>query len=352
MKSHNILYSNGNLPALKSLNRHLKSKQYLGSRFFILGDSNTIDHCLPLLVSEVGALQESEFFEVESGEECKDLAVAENLWLGLLESGADRNAVIINLGGGTVCDLGGFVAAAYKRGIRYINVPTTLLAMVDAAIGGKTAVNVGGIKNQAGFFHKPQCVCIEPEFLQTLPQRELLSGTFEMAKTFAVADKDLYSQFCEKWAKNCSLDEEMIYACAKIKDEITRRDFKDTGERKKLNFGHTFGHAIESFSLSQEGKALTHGEAVGLGMVCAMYLSTKKTGLPLKVYGEFAQKVRSLLGKQHFTAEMANTIIYYMYADKKNADGEIRCVLLKDIGEAVWDVAVTKDEILEAILSI
>ena len=349
MKSHNILYGNGKLPALKSLDRHLKSKQYLGSRFFILGDSNTIDHCLPLLVSEVGALQESEFFEVESGEECKDLAVAENLWLGLLEIGADRNAVIINLGGGTVCDLGGFVAAAYKRGIRYINVPTTLLAMVDAAIGGKTAINVGGIKNQAGFFHKPQCVCIEPAFLQTLPQRELLSGTFEMAKTFAVADKDLYTQFFGKWAKNCSFDEEMIYACAKIKDGITTRDFKDTGERKKLNFGHTFGHAIESAMLKQGDKALSHGEAVGLGMMCAMCLSAKKTGLPQKVYEEFAQKVRSLLGKQHFSKKITDTIIYNMCADKKNAGGEILCVLLKDIGEAVYDIAVSEDEIRDAL---
>jgi 3-dehydroquinate synthase len=221
--------------------------------------------------------------------------------------------------------------------------------MVDAAIGGKTAINVGGIKNQAGFFHKPQCVCIEPEFLQTLPQRELLSGTFEMAKTFAVADKALYSQFCEKWTKQCSLDDEMIYACAKIKDGITTRDFKDTGERKKLNFGHTFGHAIESAMLNHGKDALSHGEAVGLGMVCAMYLSTKKTGLPEKVYEDFAQKVRSLLGKQHFSKKITDTIIYNMCADKKNAGGEIRCVLLKGIGEAVYDIPVSEDEIRDAL---
>ena len=352
MKQQTIISNSGRISAFKLLNRHLKSKQYNGSKFYILADENTSAHCLPLLVSEVEALQESEFFEVESGEGCKDIDIVQNLWLSLLESGADRNAVIINLGGGTVCDLGGFVAASYKRGIHYINVPTTLLAMVDAAIGGKTAVNVGGVKNQAGFFFNPERVCIEPAFLQTLPQRELLSGTFEIAKTFAVADKALYSQFCEKWTKNCSIDEEMIYACAKIKDGITTRDFKDTGERKKLNFGHTFGHAIESAMLKQGHKTFSHGEAVGLGMVYAMCLSTKKTGLPQHIFEDYTKKARTLLGKQHFTSEMANTIIYYMYADKKNADGEIRCVLLKDIGEAVWDVAVTKDEILEAILSI
>lgn len=352
MKPQTIISNSGHISALRLLNRHLKSKQYNGSRFFILVDENTSAHCLPLLVSEVEALQDSEFFEVESGEGCKDIDIVHNLWLSLLESGADRNAVIINLGGGTICDLGGFVAASYKRGIRYINVPTTLLAMADASIGGKTAVNVGGVKNQAGFFYKPERVCIEPAFLSSLPQREMLSGTFEMAKTFAVADKELFARFCGQWTKNCALDEEMIIACAKIKDEITKRDLKDTGERKKLNFGHTFGHAIESFSLSQGGKALSHGEAVGLGMACAMFLSVKKTGLPQNIFDEYSKKVRQLLGKQRFTSEMANTILYYMYADKKNADGEIRCVLLKDIGEAVWDIAVTKDEILEAILSI
>jgi len=352
MKTQTIISNHGRIPALKLLKRHLKSRQYAGSRFFILVDENTSAHCLPLLASEVEPLQEAEFFEVESGEGCKDIAVAQNLWLSLLESGADRNAVIINLGGGTICDLGGFVAASYKRGIHYINVPTTLLAMADASIGGKTAVNVGGVKNQAGFFYKPERVCIELAFLSSLPQREMLSGTFEMAKTFAVADKELFARFCGQWTKNCALDEEMIFACAKIKDEITKRDLKDTGERKKLNFGHTFGHAIESFSLSQGDKALSHGEAVGLGMACAMYLSVKKTGLPQNIFDEYSKKVRQLLGKQRFTSEMANTILYYMYADKKNADGEIRCVLLKDIGEAVWDIAVTKDEILEAILSI
>lgn len=349
MKQQTIISNSGRISALKLLDRHLKSKQYNGSRFYILVDENTSANCLPLLVSEVEALQESEFFEVESGEGCKDIEIVQNLWLSLLESGADHNAVIINLGGGTVCDLGGFVAASYKRGIHYINVPTTLLAMVDAAIGGKTAINVGGIKNQAGFFHKPQCVCIEPAFLQTLPQREMLSGTFEMAKTFAVADKDLFARFCGQWAKDCALDENMIIACARIKDEITKRDFKDTGERKKLNFGHTFGHAIESAMLKQGRKALSHGEAVGLGMVCAMCLSTKKTGLPLKVYEEFTQKVRSLLGKQRFSKKITDSIIYNMHADKKNAGGEIRCVLLKDIGEAVYDIPVSEDEIRDAL---
>ena len=170
-----------------------------------------------------------------------------------------------------------------------------------------------------------------------------------MAKTFAVADKERYSQFCGLWSNNCSIDEEMIYACANIKDEITKRDFKDSGERKKLNFGHTFGHAMEGAMLKLGKDALSHGEAVGLGMVCAMYLSVKKTGLQKTVCENFAATVCRLLGKSHFTKEMTDTIIHNMYADKKNAGGDIRCVLLKDIGEAVYDISVSEEEIREAL---
>ena len=321
----------------------------MGSRFFILGDSNTIEYCLPPLVSEVETLQEAEFFEVESGEGCKDVSVAHNLWLGLLDSGADRNAVIVNLGGGAVCDLGGFVAAAYKRGVRYINIPTTLLAMTDSSIGGKTAINVGGIKNQVGFFYRPQLVCIEPAFLSTLPHRELLSGTFEMAKTFAVSDKELFFHFCDSWNASNDVEEELIYSCAKIKDGITTRDFDDRGERRKLNFGHTFGHAIESLGLQTNGTTLTHGEAIGLGMVCEMYLSTKKAGLSEETYKMFAKKVRTLLGTYIINENMGDTIIHNMHADKKNANGEIKCVLLKDIGDTVLDISVSEDEVREAL---
>lgn len=349
MTTNTIIHETGGMPSLKKLERRLKSKLYGGSRFFIIVDENTSSHCLPILVSEVSPLQESEFFEVEAGETCKNIDVVRNLWEALLESGADRNAVIINLGGGTVCDLGGFVAASYKRGIRYINVPTSLLAMVDAAVGGKTAINVGGLKNQAGFFYKPQTVCIETAFLQTLPQRELLSGSFEMAKTFAVADKEMFGSFCTSWKEQNAIHKELIYRCAEIKQNIVSHDPRDTGERKKLNFGHTFGHAMESAMLKHGKDALSHGEAVGLGMVCAMYLSAKKTGLKKKVYEDFAATVCRLLGKRHFTKEITDTIIHNMYADKKNADGDIRLVLLKDVGEAVFDIPASETEIREAL---
>ena len=349
MKPQKIISRTGHIPALKLLDRHLKSKQYSGSHFFILGDKNIIEYCMPTLVAEVEALQEAVFFEVECGETSKNLAMAEDLWRSLLDSGADRDAVIVNLGGGTISDLGGFVAAAYKRGIRYLNVPTTLLAMVDAAIGGKTAVNVDGMKNQVGFFHLPPGVFIEPQFLNTLPQREMLSGVFEMLKTFAVADKECYKHFLELLSDNhLDVEERLIYRCAEIKADIVSRDLMDHGERKKLNFGHTFGHAIESLSLKQAPLPPTHGEAVGLGMVCALWLSAEKFGLNKRICKALSDIVLPLVGKQNYTGQQVDELVAFMSADKKNSNGEVRCVLLKDIGEAIWDVPICKDEIRDA----
>ena len=165
--------------SLSRLNRMLSGKAFDNARFFILVDENTYNHCLPHLISKVDRLQQAEFMEVPVGEECKDIAIATQLWQTLLESNADRNSVLVNLGGGCISDLGGFVAAGYKRGIRHINIPTTLVGMVDAAIGGKTALNLDNSKNQIGFFHQPAIVCVEPAFLDTLPDAMLLDGVFE-----------------------------------------------------------------------------------------------------------------------------------------------------------------------------
>ena len=306
-----------------------------------------------MLVSDVGALQEAEFFEVECGDKCKDLAVAESIWLSLLESGADRNAVIVNLGGGSVSDLGGFVASAYKRGIKFVNVPTTLLAMVDASIGGKTALNMGGLKNQVGFFQFPQCVCIEPLFLDTLPRRQIMSGVFEMLKTFAVADKDSYDSVAKTlYNDSLYIEQTMIYRCAELKARIVSRDIMDCGERKILNFGHTFGHAIESLSLRHDTSPMTHGEAVALGMVCAMWLSVEKFGLHKGICQNLSDIVLPMVGKRNYSKKQIDELITLMSADKKNCYGKMRCVLLKDIGNAVWDVSVSDKESRNVFLKI
>ena len=182
---------------LQALGRELAKEEWQGAKYTILLDENTFQHCLPLLISSVEALQEAEFIEVPVGEECKSLEVAAQVWQTLLEGEADRQQVIVNLGGGAVCDLGGFVAAGYKRGIRHINIPTTLLGMVDAAIGGKTAIDFGGVKNSIGHFYPAVLTVIEPAFLDTLPEAELLNGQMEMVKTAAVTDPELFGQLLE-----------------------------------------------------------------------------------------------------------------------------------------------------------
>ena len=319
---------------LSRLNRTLVGKAYRDARYFILVDENTYNHCLPQLVAQVEPLQKAEFMEVPIGEECKDIAIATQLWETLLESGADRNSVLVNLGGGCVSDLGGFVASGYKRGIRYINVPTTLIGMVDAAIGGKTALNLNGYKNQIGFFNPPDIVCINPSFLNTLPDEELFNGVFEMLKTMMIGDPDKYEQLCDMLlGGTLDLKPDMIAACAEIKTAVVKQDPTDKGIRHILNLGHTFGHAIESYS-QQTGKPV------------------KKLGLPQACLDHYRSVATKLIELPHYTLRDTEALLSFMRQDKKNADGEIRCVLLKELGAPVIDLAVDENEIRDALLKI
>ena len=337
---------------LSRLNRTLAGNAYRDARYFILVDENTYNHCLPQLVAQVEPLQKAEFMEVPIGEECKDIAIATQLWETLLESGADRDSVLVNLGGGCVSDLGGFVASGYKRGIRYINVPTTFIGMVDAAIGGKNALNLNGYKNQIGFFNPPDIVCINPAFLNTLPDDELFNGVFEMLKTMMIGDPSQYDCLCDMLlGGTLDIQPDMIATCAEIKSAVVRQDPTDKGIRHILNLGHTFGHAIESFS-HQTDKPYSHGKAIGIGMVCALYLSVKKLGLPQACLDRYHNVVAKLLELPHYTLRDTETLLSYMRQDKKNANGEIRCVLLKELGAPVIDLAVDENEIRDAILKI
>lgn len=333
--------------ALSLLSRKLKSSKYHGIKYFILLDENTYTHCLPLLVSEVVPLQQAEFLEVPVGEEAKSLEIAVQLWQVLQQSMAEQclgpnDIMLINLGGGCVSDLGGFVAAGLKRGVRYINIPTTLIGMVDAAIGGKTAVNLAGAKNQVGFFHQPELTVIEPAFLDTLPEAELLNGHFEMLKTLALANPSQSSASINGTA----VSPEAIKECALIKESIVKQDLKDHGIRRILNFGHTFGHAIEAYS------QMPHGQAVGLGMLCAYYLSVKKLGLPQQVLTDYAAHLRSLLSIPHYTLKDTEPLLALMRQDKKCADGLILCVLMQDLGAPVIDVPVDENEIRDTLLQL
>lgn len=339
--------------SLSRLNRMLAGKAFDNARFFILVDENTYDHCLPHLITRVSRIQESEFMEVPVGEECKDIAIATQLWQTLLESNADRNTVIVNLGGGCISDLGGFVAAGYRRGIRHINIPTTLIGMADAAIGGKTALNLENSKNQIGFFHQPAIVCIDPLFLNTLPDEEMFNGVFEMLKTFMIGSREQYRQLCDMiLSGTLEISPDMLSSCAEIKTAVVRQDPHDLGIRHILNLGHTFGHAIEAFSHHDGQSPLTHGKAVGVGLVCALYLSVRKLGLDPAILDRYRTVAAKLLTLPHYTLRDTEGILTYMRQDKKNANGDILCVLLQDLTAPVIDLPVPENEIRDALLKI
>ena len=335
---------------LRALQRELSKKEWQNAKYTILLAENTFQHCLPLLVSSVEPLQEAEFIEVPVGEECKSLEIAVQVWQTLMEGEADRNAVIVNLGGGCVCDLGGYVAAGYKRGIRYINVPTTLLSMVDASIGGKTAINFGGVKNSIGHFYPSSLTVIEPAFLNTLPQEELLNGQMEMVKTAAVTDPGLFYKMIASANFQFSIfNFQLIKEVARIKARVVKADPYDHSIRKILNFGHTFGHAIEVY------RGLPHGIAVGIGMQAAMYLSVKKIGFPEETYNAYSQwlKKQLLSINSHLLSlnlKEIELMLPLMHQDKKNALGTVRCVLLQDLGAAMIDVEVSDNEIRDTLL--
>ena len=341
------------ISSLSKLNRLLTSAEYMDSKRFIIVDENTYSHCLPILISRVSALENAEFFEVPVGEEAKSLEVATQLWGALLDSGADRNSVIINLGGGCVSDIGGFVAAGFKRGIRYINIPTTLIGMVDAAIGGKTAVNIENAKNQVGFFHQPEAVCIHPDFLKTLLDVDLECGIFEMAKTLLLSDADAFNKLVSA-VVGCNeipfdVINQLVPQCVDFKNSVVAADPKEKSIRKILNLGHTFGHAIESF-LMDINLPLPHGAAVGVGLKCELYLSVKKLGMSEKIYDDLCRLLRSFVAVPKFTLRDCERILDYMRQDKKNSNGMILCVLLQEPGVPVIDVALDENEIRDALL--
>ena len=351
LRQSKILYG-----GLRALDRELGTPRWQEARYTILVDENTFRHCLPLLIGGVEALQEADFIEVPVGEECKSLEVAAQVWQTLLEGGADRQSVVVNLGGGCVCDLGGFVAAikfdvlsTEDNAIYGMTggqmAPTTLLGMTDAAIGGKTAVDFGGVKNSIGHFYPAALTVLEPAFLETLPQEELTNGLMEMVKTAAVTDPTLFVQLLS----TTHYPLPTIKQVARIKARVVKADPYDQGVRKILNFGHTFGHAIEVY------RGLPHGMAVGIGMKAAMYLSVRKLGLAEEAYASYSRWLTSQPFTSHlspFTLKDIEAMLPLMHQDKKNTDGRLRCVLLQEPGAAVIDVEISDNEVRDTLLTI
>ncbi|WP_372975982.1 3-dehydroquinate synthase [Muriicola sp.] len=327
------------------LNQHLKKERY--SKLFVLTDENTHRDCLPVFLSSLETNLEVEIIEMEAGEIHKTIDTCVQIWHALSELGADRRSLLINLGGGVVTDLGGFVASTFKRGFPFINIPTSLLAMVDASIGGKTGVDLGNLKNQIGVIRQPEMVLVIPGFLETLEKRQLNSGFAEMLKHGLISSGKYWGDLKDVKA-NDPMDP-YIHTSVMIKNQIVLEDPTEKDMRKVLNFGHTLGHAIESHFLEKgEDKALLHGEAIAIGMILEGYLSHRISGLGLHQLEDIKNTFLERFRKVNFTEADKHAIIELLKFDKKNTHGTINFVLLKRIGEAVIDQQVSEDLFMEA----
>ena len=324
-------------------------------QLFMLTDSHTAEYCLPILADSIGEIP-YHLRTIEAGEQSKNLASVQAVWDFLFKHRATREALLINLGGGMITDLGGFAAATYMRGIRFVNIPTTLLAMVDASSGGKTGIDYNGIKNGIGTFTLPLATLIHPNFLRTLPATELLSGFAEMLKHALIASP-------EEWIRLLQLAQEelpqaqfvaalsergLLHNSIAIKEQVVAQDPREAGMRKILNFGHTIGHAIESAAL--EKNAQPHGYCVLLGMVAEVYLSVVKLGCPREVLQQLTQVMLQYYGRPQCDCKQREQLIQRMYQDKKNsANRTPNFTLLRAVGEPVINQYVSEEDINEAL---
>ncbi|MEL1248990.1 3-dehydroquinate synthase [Flavobacterium helocola] len=316
----------------ETLAEMLKPSHY--SKIFILVDENTSQYCLPHLLNNLATEIEIEIIELEVGEIHKNIATCTEVWGALSDLGGDRKSILINLGGGVISDLGGFVACTFKRGIDFINIPTTLLSMVDASIGGKNGVDLGNLKNQIGIIREPKAVIVDTQFLNTLPQNEMRSGLAEMLKHGLIFDKKYWDKF--KNLKDLSTEDlnHLIHQSIQIKNTIVCEDLTENGIRKSLNFGHTLGHAIESYFLENEDKTnLLHGEAIAIGMILESYISREKNLLTNEEYQEIKYIINDIFERIEFTQNEIEKIIELLIFDKKNEFGKVQFALLDGIGK-------------------
>lgn len=328
------------------LNEFLHERSF--SKIFILVDENTHEYCLPVLLGNMETDLGFEILEIEAGEEMKNIQTANQLWEILTEMKADRKALVINLGGGVITDMGGFVASTYKRGIQFINIPTTLLSMCDASIGGKTGIDLMHYKNMVGTFAFPEQIFIFPKFLETLPFKELRSGFAEMLKHGLIADKNHWDQLIQIRKLEVDTVIPHIQTSMHIKQNVVDQDFHEQNIRKTLNFGHTIGHAVESLCLQQENPIL-HGEAVAMGMIAEAHLAFLENLISeedSKLIIENIQRYYPYLDISDFKDE---DITALLLNDKKNTDSKINFSLLSGIGSCTYDHQCSQKNIIESI---
>jgi 3-dehydroquinate synthase len=329
-----------NLP--ESLGRFFSAQSY--SKVAVLVDENTRQHCYSKVASHFPA---HSIIEIKSGEEEKTLRTCEHIWNELTTLECDRKALLVNLGGGVIGDMGGFCAATYKRGIKFLNLPTTLLAQVDASVGGKLGIDFHGLKNHIGVFQEPERVIVSSGFLATLPERELRSGFAEVLKHALIADAGYWKTLTSKTFREQPWNDHIQHSI-EVKSGVVDKDPKENGLRKILNFGHTIGHAVET-ALLDSGDRLLHGEAIAIGMIAESYLSTKKTGLSQEGYKEITEYLFSTYQPKQVdevTMKKAGSLILQ---DKKNEKATIKGSLLSAIGQSEYDVVITLAEVNESL---
>lgn len=309
-------------------------------KFFLLTDENIFKLYSSLIASLLPSKEISKIV-IPAGEQSKSLDNVVFIWNKLFEGNAGRYSLLINLGGGTISDIGGFAASCYKRGIDFMNVPTTLLAMVDASIGGKNGINFNNQKNQIGLFSEPETIIINCDFLKTLNERDILSGLAEMIKYAFIADASFLNLDCDNYL-------EYIEKAAVIKQEVVGMDMKESGLRKILNFGHTIGHALEAYYLDKENY-LTHGEAVALGIYSALFLSKKYCGLDEKWILFYEMWFKANLNLLNLSDFDVDSIFYFIAHDKKNKAGKPKFVLISAPEKPQIDVEVAENDIKESI---
>ncbi len=318
-------------------------------RIFVLTDFHTRDHCLPVLKKFIG-LRNALEISIAAGDTNKNIDSLSIVWQGLQMGNATRHSLLINLGGGMVTDLGGFAASTFKRGINFINIPTTLLAMVDASVGGKTGVNFNGLKNEIGVFNDSRFVIINTEFLSSLDHDNICSGYAEMLKHGLISTESMWAELLNYDLSQPDLKQlqRMVADSVSVKERIVKKDPHEQGLRKALNLGHTVGHAIEAILLERKTPIL-HGYAVAFGLIAELYLSAIKTGFPQDKLRQTVSFIRENYGTVNINCKDYPALIELMRHDKKNKAGIINFTLLSEIGDIKLDQTATEEEIKEAL---
>ena len=341
------IHFNNESVAYNHLLKHLDDNNY--SKISILCDSNTKDHCLEIFLNNLRLAESAvEIITIDNGEKSKTVSTSCRIWNMLLENGSDRNSLLINLGGGVITDIGGFAASVYKRGISFINIPTTLLGMVDASIGGKTGVDFGTIKNSLGIIRQPELVLIDIQYLESLPNKELLNGFAEMLKHTLISDKVYWLSLIETGYGGLQYGD--IIQSVNIKSAIVSKDEYEAGPRKLLNLGHTIGHGVEaSLLMLGKNRQIMHGEAVAAGIIMESYIAKEKQLLCERDFNIIVNGILKYFPKIDMRRADFEDILKFMQHDKKNVGQSINAVLLKNIGEAVVDIPISWQQIIQSL---